>query len=161
MTSRLCIRLAPLVLLGVGLTLTASHAMEPISAQDALPATPGASVPRVQEVEDAAALFRKGDADGALKLLRDAVKKRPELSLPHVILAGWFAETNQPALVRTALEQAIAEGPDDPEPYLVLGEIDSRARMLAEAGCCTPKRSIWPSRPKRHRRGSRRSASGR
>jgi len=108
-------------------------AAEPISAKNASSATPG-PVQRVPEVEQASALLRKGDAEGALKLLKEAVKKHPELPPPNLMLAKWFAEMNQMTLVRSAVEQAILEGPDDPEAYVLLADMDLRARMATEAG---------------------------
>jgi tetratricopeptide (TPR) repeat protein len=88
----------------------------------------------VPEIEQASALLRKGDADGALKLLKEAAKKHPDLPPPNLMLAKWFGEMNQMTLVRNAADQAILEAPDDPEAYLLLADMDLRARMATEAG---------------------------
>jgi len=120
-----------LVVLGFAWTVLMSAyvraAAEPIPGGSPLKAAP------IPEIEQAAALFRKGDSEEALRQLRVAVKKRPELSPPQVILASWFSAVNQVALARSALEQAVIEEPNDPEAYALLGEMAVRGRMMAEA----------------------------
>ncbi len=120
--------------LGLGLAgLGSAAAAEPASSAAPLKiAPPGAARP-VPEIEKAAAMFRKGDADEALKLLREAVHKHPELSPPQVILGTWFSAVNQVSFARSALEQAVIEAPNDPEAYALLGEMALRGRMMAEA----------------------------
>ena len=46
---------------------------------------------------------------GALKLLKEAVKKDAELPPAHVVMATWFAQSNVPMGVRAALERAVVE----------------------------------------------------
>lgn len=87
-----------------------------------------------QEIADAFKRFRNMDFDGALALLQAAVKKRPELPPARLIMAQWFAKANQAAAVQSYLEQLIIEEPDDPEAYVVLGDLALRGRRWAEAG---------------------------
>ncbi len=76
-----------------------------------------------QELTDAAALFKKDDYDGALQLVQEAVKKDADLPPAQVIMAQWFAKSNVPLKVRAALERAVAEAPEDPEAYILMGDI--------------------------------------
>ncbi len=137
MTLRFWERFMGLVL-AVGLAglggAAADAAAEPVPGTAPLKGEPPPTAQPVPEIEQAAAMFRKGDSDEALKLLREAVKKHPELSPPLTILGSWFAAINQAASARTALEQAVTESPNDPEAYAALGEMALRAgRMTAEA----------------------------
>jgi len=125
------------LVLGLGLAglgwAAAEAVAEPIPGTAPLKGAPPGTARPVPEIEQAAAMFRKGDSDEALKLLREAVKKHPELSPPQVILGSWFSAVNQVPLARSALEQAVSEAPNDPEAYALLGEMALRGRMLAEA----------------------------
>ncbi|MCR4412212.1 MAG: tetratricopeptide repeat protein [Thermoguttaceae bacterium] len=92
------------------------------------------SLGQIPEIQEAAGHFRNADYDKAVEVLRTAVKKHPDLPPAHLILAQFFNATNQPANMRNALEQAIAEDPADPEPYAVLAELAVRNRQMTEAG---------------------------
>jgi tetratricopeptide (TPR) repeat protein len=136
MRFRFSVRLMGLIvavgLAGLGWDAAAAAA-EPAAGTAPLKGAPPGTAQPVPEVEQAAAIFRRGDPDEALRLLREAVKKHPELSPPQVILATWFSEANQVALARSALEQAVIEAPNDPQAYAMLGETALRARATAEA----------------------------
>jgi Tfp pilus assembly protein PilF len=111
-----------------------SLAAEPISQNDvAAPAGASAAPATPQEVKDAAALFGRRDYEGALKLLKDAAKKVPDLRSPYLILAEWFIRIQSPAGARNALERAVVDSPDDPEAYVVMGEIAVNERRFTEA----------------------------
>lgn len=74
-------------------------------------------------LQEAADKFNKSDIKGALDTLDQVAKQNQKLIPPRLILAQWFAQVgNQPA-VRVSLEKAVEESPDDPEAYVLLGEI--------------------------------------
>jgi tetratricopeptide (TPR) repeat protein len=129
-----CGRRAAVVVLAVVATWSSlRHA----TGQPASSSTPGgqpAAGARIPEIEEAAKIFRSGDYDGALKSLQAAAKKYPDLAPPHVIMAGLFAASNQGAMVRGALEQAVISSPSDPEAYQLLGETAMRSREVTDAG---------------------------
>jgi tetratricopeptide (TPR) repeat protein len=86
-----------------------------------------------QEISDAVARFKDRDFDGALKLLKEAVKKNADLPPAQVILAQLFSQANIPMGVRNALEQAVIESPDDPETYVIMADIALRERQVTVA----------------------------
>lgn len=110
---------------------TSESAAEPIApgSLETASETPA----QLKELTDAVELFKQRNYGGAIKLLEEAVKKDPSLPPPHVILAQFFAQTNNSAGVRGALERAVVDSPDDPQAYLILGDIAIRERRAAEA----------------------------
>ncbi len=86
-----------------------------------------------QEVTDAAELFKKGDYEGALKLLKEAAKKNADLPPAQIIMARWFAQANVPMGVRWVLERAVVDAPGDPEAYVLIGNIALSERRVTEA----------------------------
>jgi len=113
----------------VGAALEA--AAEPIPGTD-----PGAAMGEpapMPEVSDAVAKFRDRDFDGALKLLKEAVAKNPDLPPAHLIMAQLFSQANLPGGVREALERAAVENPTDPESYLLMANIAINERRFVEA----------------------------
>ncbi len=112
------------------------------SAQDTPPAAPAAPAtapaakdvpPEIPEINEAFNLFKDRDADGALKALKKACQKHPEISPAHVILARFFARANAAVGVRNALEAGVKELPNDPEAYLALADMDMQDRHITEA----------------------------
>lgn len=97
--------------------------------------TAGATVDPAQskEVTDALARFKDRDYENALKLLKEAVKKNTDLPPAQVIMAQLFSQYNIQLGVRNALEQAVIDAPNDPEPYLIMGDLALRDRRLTEA----------------------------
>jgi tetratricopeptide (TPR) repeat protein len=85
-------------------------------------------------LEEAAGHFRGGDFDQALAVLREAAKKHPDFPPAQIIMAQFFASAAQPGNMRSALEQAVAEAPDDAEAYAVLGQLALQDRRTTEAG---------------------------
>jgi tetratricopeptide (TPR) repeat protein len=77
-------------------------------------------------------LIVHGDYRGALKLLEDAARKDPSLASPHMIMYGWLAKA-RPDLARHELDRAIESNPNDPEPYVILGELALQDRRISEA----------------------------
>lgn len=110
---------------------------EPLAVEaikEAAPAaTAGANAPQIEEVVEAAKRFRANDFEGAKAMLDKAFQAHPELSPPRLILAQWLAQSNRAPLVPGQLELAVTEMPDDPEPYVVLGDIAVQSRRWTEA----------------------------
>ena len=104
---------------------------DPITGGD-LGATTGVDA-KSQEIADAVARFKDRDFDGALKLLKEAVKKNADLPPAQVILAQLFSQANIPMGVRNALEQTVVESADDPEAYVIMGDIALRERQVTAA----------------------------
>ncbi len=127
-------RVAALAIVVVCATLaTEGLQAEPV-AVDTLPSAAAGAGKQPKEVTDALTRFKNKDFDGALKLLQAAKKKHPELPPAQVVMAQLFAAAKQPAAVRSSLEQAVVGHPDDPEAYLILGDLCMQERRTAEAG---------------------------
>jgi tetratricopeptide (TPR) repeat protein len=86
-----------------------------------------------QEITEAVSLFKDRDFDGALKLLKEAAKKNADLPPAQVIMAQLFSESNIPVGIRSSLEQAVVDAPNDPEAYRILGDMALRERRMVEA----------------------------
>ena len=114
------------------LTCGPSLRAEPIAGADSSESA-SASTEQSQELNDAVARFKERDVPGTLRRLKDAVKKDSNLPPAHVILAQLFAQVNSAPDVRTALEQAVNQSPDDPEAYVLMGDIALRDRRITEA----------------------------
>lgn len=117
----------------IGLLLGAqSLPAEPVAIDTLKEANPSANQ-QIEEVVEASKRFRNGDVEGARALLDAAIQKHPELSPPRLILAQWFAQTNQAAAVRGQLELAVTEMPADPEAYVIIGDLAVQGRRWTEA----------------------------
>jgi len=103
-------------------------AAEPLGADAA-----AGSAPKIQEVEDAVALFNQRDLDGALERLEAAAKKHPDLPPAPVMMAQLFARANVAAGVRHWLERAVTDVPNDPEAYAILGNFALNEGRITEA----------------------------
>ncbi len=110
----------------------ASLQAEPISV-DKLEAPAADADKQEPEVAGAVEAFKNQDFDGALKLLQEAAKKHPDLPPPQVIMAQWFSQIKQGGAVRASLERAVIESPDDPEAYIILGDVALHAKRITEA----------------------------
>src|SRR5271157_946737 len=77
----------------------------------------------IVEVNEAIKSFQKQDLDTCLQQLAKAVKAHPELPPAHALLAKLALLSNQIALVRPALETAVAQAPDHPEIYILFGNL--------------------------------------
>jgi tetratricopeptide (TPR) repeat protein len=127
------------VLLGTfvaGIILAASQlsAQESTGAAGTPPTSPPADSVQMPEIKDAVAKFSQRDFAGALKLIKEAVKKNPDLPPAQVIMAQLFGQAKQAAAVRRALENAVVDAPADPEAYVILGDFALRERRVTEAG---------------------------
>jgi tetratricopeptide (TPR) repeat protein len=65
-----------------------------------------------------------------------AVKAHPELPPARLMMAAWFAQMNQIALMHGQLELAVQEMPGEPEAYRALGELALQGRRWTEADLC-------------------------
>ena len=115
-----------------GVCLFAANAVaEPVPLTDLGTAAAGSQ--NIQEVKDAVTRFKNGDFEGALALLKTAVKKHPELPPAEVIMAQLYASANRGNEAVASLEAAIKEVPTDPEAYVILGDLDFRAGRVTGA----------------------------
>ena len=105
--------------------------------QEATPAPQGAAAPNdpalQAELQKAVDFFNKSDIPKALEVLNALYKARPNIMPPRLVMAQWFAQANVPNAVRASLEMATHETPNDPEAYILLGEIALRQRELTAA----------------------------
>lgn len=130
------------VLLAVGLTLIAFEATAGVIQSDAfstaLPAErvltdilhierdgsqQRANSESLVKLEDAVKHFRKRDYDSALDSFRSARTVSTDLAPAELMLARLFFADGQIDAGRRALEQVAANAPEDPEVYLVFGEL--------------------------------------
>lgn len=91
------------------------------------------ATPAYPEVEDALIVFRRGNLDGALKLLQDARTKHEELPPADVMLARFCFAHKQADRGKQLLERAVANAPEDPEAYVLLANFAQAAGNLADA----------------------------
>ena len=84
-------------------------------------------------VTSAVAAFNESDFAKALERLQTLYAQFPQLAPPRIVMAQWFAQANLGEAVRSSLEMATVETPDDPEAYILLGEILLRQRYLTAA----------------------------
>ena len=114
-------------------------AQAPPAAQ---PVAPAADAPKLSPAEEAKyqeALqhFNSQNLAGALASLQDLAASNPAATPPRLILARWFAELQNPKAVRTSLELATEESPNDPEAFLSLAEISLLEGSLTAAELLT------------------------
>ena len=81
----------------------------------------------------AVASFNEADFAGALERLQTLYAQFPQLAPPRIVMAQWFAQADLGEAVRASLEMATDETPDDPEAFILLGEILLRQRYLTAA----------------------------
>lgn len=111
--------------------MASEAAAEPIPGTN--PAASAGEPAQIPEITDAVAKFKERDYEGALKLLKQAAQKNPELPPANLIMAQLFAQANIPGGVRNALERAAVDAPNDPEPYLLMANIAMGERRQTEA----------------------------
>lgn len=118
-------------------------AQAPSAAQSAAPQTaPVADAPKLTPAEEAKyqeALqrFNSQNLAGALASLQELAASNPAATPPRLILARWFAELQNAKAVRTSLELATEESPNDPEAFLSLAEISLLEGSLTAAELLT------------------------
>ena len=127
------IAILPVVALLAVWTIPVSAAPEDTPKDEGAAPAAKSAAPEIQEVNEAWNMFKDRDADGALKVLKKACAKHPEISPAHVILARFFRQANAATGMRNALEQGVKESPNDPEAYLFLADLDMQDHRTTEA----------------------------
>lgn len=101
---------------------------------------------RPPEIRTAIERFEQGDVAGAYEQLKTAAKAHAHLPPPLVMLANLYFSSGNAAAGRLAIEQAAVESPDDPETYLILGDLLLRERRWTEADAVFARaESLWNS----------------
>lgn len=112
----------------------------PAPAEPPAPASPVVAAPEqplAPEIQEGLTLavgaFQQSDFPRTLEILNELYKRHPNIAPPRILLAQWFAQSNLGEAVRGSLELATEETPEDPEAYLLLGEILLRQQYLTAA----------------------------
>lgn len=77
--------------------------------------------------------FSQQDFDGARVVLERIRSEDPKVPPPGVMMATMWLAANQPAAARRDLDVTVKDFPDDPEAYLVLGDLAFQERRITEA----------------------------
>ncbi len=84
------------------------------------------------KLKEAVEKFNKSDIKGSLESLKELVIMEPKMRPPRLIHAQWFAQLKNEKAFRMCLEVAANESPNDPESFLLLGEIAlQRGELMA------------------------------
>jgi tetratricopeptide (TPR) repeat protein len=100
------------------------------------PAQPGSAIEidrSIEDVNQAARSFEHRDFDACLQQLGKAIKAHPELPPAHALFAKFAFLSNQGALIRPALERAIAEDPEHPEVFILFGNLALAESRVTDA----------------------------
>jgi len=89
--------------------------------------------PHLADVEQAIRRFQTNEIAEAQKLLKEAKKKNPQLPPGDVMLARLLLFANQVNAAGQVLEKVVAEEPDDPEAYILFGNMALRQGRLTSA----------------------------
>ena len=126
-SSRLAIRAVSVVCLLTMLEAAPRHTYAQLSLQSLLDSSvKEVDASKYPDVRDAIVRFGNGDFNGAHELLIQSKQKDPQLAPAQMMLAQLFLLSNQGALARSSLEDAVKEHPEDPEAYLILGDLAYR-----------------------------------
>jgi tetratricopeptide (TPR) repeat protein len=87
----------------------------------------------MQEIKDAVGFFQNRDLDNALKKLEEAAKKNADLPPPEIMMADISAQANLIQAFWTYLDKAAQKYPDDPETFVMLGNVALQQRRMTEA----------------------------
>jgi tetratricopeptide (TPR) repeat protein len=130
---------AVLVAVCAGLTVSQSAA-EPMVEDDILN-IPSEAASQKQSPSDALTLFKARDYEGSLRLWQEAAAKNLDMPPAQLIMAQLYAQANMLGDCRNALEQAVHESPNDPEPYIFManfalrdGDAGKAESLLEKAG---------------------------
>ena len=85
------------------------------------------------EVNNAITRFRDRDFDGARNVLERIHAEDPKVPPPGVMMATLWMAANQMPAARRDLDITAWKFPDDPEAYLILGDLDFQERRVTEA----------------------------
>ena len=123
-----------LLLLGAGLLAVGMPASAP--AQVTVQTLIGRAVTddaHANEVNGAITRFRDRDIDGCRAMLERVHADDPKVPPPGVMMATLWLSVKQVAAARAELDQTVTKFPEDPEPYLVLGDLAFQERMVTDA----------------------------
>ena len=123
-----------LLLLGAGLLAVGMPASAP--AQVTVQTLIGRAVTddaHANEVNGAITRFRDRDIDGCRAMLERVHADDPKVPPPGVMMATLWLSVKQVAAARAELDQTVTKFPDDPEPFLVLGDLAFQERMVTDA----------------------------
>ncbi len=85
-----------------------------------------------EKLKVAAEKFNKSDFNGSLEILKELAASNPKITPPRLIHAQWFAQLKNEKAVLLCLETAAHEDANDPEAFLLLGEISfKRGELMA------------------------------
>lgn len=116
--------------LAMGMTAPASAQ---VTAESLLKSAVPEIGPQHREVADAIEEFKKSRFLECRNLLKSARKKDPKIQPDGVIMAHLLYAAKQSGLGRAELERTVIEEPNDPEPYIVFGEVAFQQRRFADA----------------------------
>lgn len=109
--------------------------------------------PKYHDIEDGIDLFLKGDFSGARNAVDRSVKENPQLPPTSMIMARMYMMANNAKETQAELERAAVEAPNDPEGYIIQGDIalqrseNVQANAMYEKGL--EKAQSYASNPKR------------
>jgi len=133
--STLVVRFLPRAIL-FGLAISLIAAMPKLAlAQPTVESLTGSSDvgPHYQDVEDAIRRFQARDLEGARRLLEEARKKSPQLAPVSLMIAQLLYNSGQRSQAVGELERAVKADPDDPEPYVLMGDISYGEGRISES----------------------------
>ncbi|MDR1477869.1 MAG: tetratricopeptide repeat protein [Planctomycetaceae bacterium] len=84
-------------------------------------------------VDEAVKAIGKSDINGAKEILTSLCKQHPSLQPPGIILSQIFVRTRNGNIIKPVLDMTTNETPDDPEAYILLGEIALQQREFTVA----------------------------
>lgn len=86
-----------------------------------------------QDITSGINRFRDRDIDGCRAMFQRAFSNNPKLPPPGVLMSMLWLSVNQLQAARGELEQTVIEHPEDPEPYLMLGDLAFQERRVTDA----------------------------
>jgi len=125
-------RRLPILLLVVGLVTLCGTAKAQVTAKTLV----GKAVSGdgdYQQITNAINRFRDRDIDGCRAVLERARVNNPKLPPPGVMMAMLWLNVNQLGPARGELEQTVVKFPEDPEPFLMLGDLAFQDRRVTDA----------------------------
>jgi tetratricopeptide (TPR) repeat protein len=110
---------------------TTESAAEPLSGPTTQKAP--AAPPLMKEMKEGFEHFGNRDFDAALKSFKEATKKDPELPPAGIIMSSSFQRMGAGERARAALEQTVVDTPNDPEAYVIMGNMALNDGRIYEA----------------------------
>ncbi len=88
---------------------------------------------KYREVQQAILVFKQGRHSDAREILADATSRHAELPPVDVMMARLYLSANEVGKAESILERVVAAEPDDPEAFVILGDLAVRNRRFAYA----------------------------